>query len=617
MPPMMPRAETPAGGVIAGYEIVRLLGRGGMGDVYLAFDPRLERPVALKLLAPRLAEDEGFRARLLRESRLAASLDHPNVVPVYDAGDADGVLFIAMRFVDGTDLRELLRTDGPLAPARAFAIGRQLAGALDAAHARGLVHRDVKPSNVLVDRAEGREHCYLADFGLTQSVRSGPVTDGELLGTIDYVAPEQIRGDRVDGRVDVYALGCLLYEALTGERPFDRTSDVATIFAHLEEEPAPASERGTELPPAVDAVLARAMAKDPNSRQESCAALVHDVGTALGVATPPRASRRLVALLGMLAIVGLAATAVLIATRGGSASPRTPEAGALVRIGAESGEVEGRYPLESVPSHVTAAGGDVWFAAGDALWRLDPDGGKPVKVETVGAIEDVTALGDTVYVAMQGRGFNEGLVVPYFADGIRGDGLALLACSLGAHPSVGLWASDCQNVRRLETRPGRPSIAQTVVIPFLEPVSTGTTRWCVCDVTAGEGDVWAVGDAADRRLWRITPTGGIEATVDLPVIPRSIAATPGTIWVSAPLDDVLVKVDTRSNRVAGSVPVGRSPAGIVSAGASLWVASQLDGTVSRIDTTTGRVQEDVDVGGRPAELAVGDGTIWVTVDERE
>jgi hypothetical protein len=608
---MTPTAD--AGGVLAGYEIGRLLGRGGMGEVYVAFDPRLERPVALKVLAPRLAEDEQFRARLLRESRLAASLDHPNVVPVYDAGETDGVLFIAMRYVDGTDLRELLRADGPLSPERAIAIVQQVAGALDTAHARGLVHRDVKPSNVLIDRAEGREHCYLADFGLTQSVRGQPATDGQLLGTIDYVAPEQIRGDPIDGRADVYALGCLLYEALTGERPFDRPSDVATIFAHLEEEPTPASDRRPELPSAIDPVLTRAMAKNPADRHETCTALVEDARVALDVATTaPRLSRRRLV---VAAIVVAVAAAAILALRG-PGGETAPPPGALVRIGAESGEIEGRYSLPAVPTHVTTAAGDVWFAAGDALWRLDPDGGEPVKVETIGAIDDLTALGETVYVATQGETFAEGLVVPYFVDGIRGDGLALLACSLGAHPSVGLWASDCQNVRELDTRPGRPSIAKTVELPFLQPVSTGTTRWCVCDVAAGEGDVWAVGDAADRRLWRIAAAGQVTATVDLPIAPRSIATTPGAVWISAPLDDVLVKVDTRSNRVVGQIPVGRSPAGVAADGDAVWVASQLDGTVARVDPASGTVQDEIAVGGRPTELAVADGTLWVTVDER-
>ncbi len=178
---------------IGGYRVEEVIGRGGMGEVYRAHDGRLDRNVALKILAPRYADDDAFRERLLRESRLAASLDHPNVVPVYDAGEADGRFFLAMRYVEGTDLRAVLRGEGALSPERAIDIAAQVAGALDAAHERGLVHRDVKPSNVLIDE---RGHCYLADFGLTQSVSSqGQAPDESLLGTLDYVAPEQIRGE--------------------------------------------------------------------------------------------------------------------------------------------------------------------------------------------------------------------------------------------------------------------------------------------------------------------------------------------------------------------------------------------------------------------------------------
>ena len=168
-----------AGDVVAGYEVGALAGRGGMGEVYRAHDPRLERPVALKLLSERLSDDDGFRERMLQESRLAASLDHPNVVPIYEAGEAEGRLFIAMRYVDGTDLKALLRREGALTPERAVAIAAQVADALDAAHAKGLVHRDVKPSNVLLDQQGGREHAYLADFGLTQSIAEAGPADGQ------------------------------------------------------------------------------------------------------------------------------------------------------------------------------------------------------------------------------------------------------------------------------------------------------------------------------------------------------------------------------------------------------------------------------------------------------
>src|SRR5262245_60634942 len=222
------------GAEVGGYRVDELIGRGGMGEVYRARDERLGRNVALKILASKLAEDDAFRERLVRESRIAASLDHPNVVPVYDAGEQDGRLYLAMRFVNGTDLKALLRREGALAPERAVAVAAQVADALDAAHARGLVHRDVKPSNVLLDQQDGREHAYLADFGLTQAASDGRAPDGHLMGTLDYVAPEQICGDDVDGRADVYALGCLLFETLTGTLPFSGSSDVAVIYAHLE-----------------------------------------------------------------------------------------------------------------------------------------------------------------------------------------------------------------------------------------------------------------------------------------------------------------------------------------------------------------------------------------------
>ena len=259
---------------LAGYRIESLLGLGGMSVVYLAEDLRLKRRVALKLLAVDLAEDDAFRDRFLRESELAASIDHPNIVPIYEAGATDDLLFIAMRYVEGRDLKERLR-HGRLDPADATGILAQLASALDSAHARGLVHRDVKPSNVLLDtgaRPDGSDHVYLADFGLTRRVadEAGLGEDGHLLGTIDYVAPEQIVGARVDGRADVYSLGCLLYECLVGEPPFRRDSELAVVFAHLETEPPAASAERPEVPAGLDAVIGKALAKEPERRFASC-----------------------------------------------------------------------------------------------------------------------------------------------------------------------------------------------------------------------------------------------------------------------------------------------------------------------------------------------------------
>jgi WD40 repeat protein/tRNA A-37 threonylcarbamoyl transferase component Bud32 len=278
---------------LAGYRIESLLGLGGMSVVYAAEDLRLKRRVALKLLSATLAGDESFRRRFLRESELAASIDHPNIVPIYEAGTTEDLLYIAMRYVEGGDLKERLRRSR-LDPADATGILAQVASALDAAHSRGLVHRDVKPSNVLLDtgaRPDGSDHVYLADFGLTRQVsdRTG-AGDGHLLGTIDYVAPEQIAGEEVDGRADVYSLGCVLYECLVGQPPFQRDSELAVVFAHLDvDAPAPSAAR-PELPPALDAVVARALAKEPGERYASCRELAR-AALAVGV---DEASRRLV-----------------------------------------------------------------------------------------------------------------------------------------------------------------------------------------------------------------------------------------------------------------------------------------------------------------------------------
>ena len=263
---------------LAGYLIEAVVGRGGMGVVYRAEHLRLKRKVALKLLPPELASNEGFRERFECESQLAAAIDHPNIIPLYDAGRADELLFLTMRFVDGLDLKALLTQEGPLPLERAVSIVAQIGGALDAAHARGLVHRDVKPANVLVASGAGPEasdHCYLTDFGLTKDTSSSLnlTGTGQFVGTIDYVAPEQIQGDKPKGAADQYALGCVMYEALTGHPPFERATELDVMWAHLNEDPPPPSTRRSDLPRGIDAVLARAMAKVPAERHESCTAM--------------------------------------------------------------------------------------------------------------------------------------------------------------------------------------------------------------------------------------------------------------------------------------------------------------------------------------------------------
>jgi serine/threonine protein kinase len=273
-----------AGSQIAGYTIEEQIGRGGMAVVYRASDRRLNRPVALKILAPELASDEGYRQRFLREMRSAAAVDHPNIVPVFDAGEADGALFIAMRFVDGQDVRTMLETSGRLPAARACHFIAQAASALDAAHAHGLVHRDVKPGNMLIGRAHP-DHLYLSDFGLSkQRVSSAPLTlTGQFMGTLDYMAPEQIEGNPTDGRTDLYALACTAFEMLAGQPPFQRDAGLAVMWAQVSAPVPSLRALRPDLPPAVDQVMATALAKKPDARYPTCMAFARALAAACGV----------------------------------------------------------------------------------------------------------------------------------------------------------------------------------------------------------------------------------------------------------------------------------------------------------------------------------------------
>jgi hypothetical protein len=302
---LVPMLDRRADTVVGGYRIAEPLGRGGTSIVYRAEHVRLGRPAALKLLE---AGEPGYRERFLRESRLAASLDHPNIVPVYDAGEESGVLYIAMAHVDGSDLKTLLVKEGRLGLRRALRIVGQIAQALDAAHARGLVHRDVKPANILVgpdDRA------LLSDFGVVKELRSpGTTRTGAFVGTIDYCAPEQIEGRDVDDRVDQYALACVLYECLVGVAPFHRSSDVAVLNAHLHAAPPKLSKAAPDLPPGLEPVLAKALSKSPLDRYPSCGEFV---AAARAASADTRVdSRRLAVSLTLLGAAGLAGAALAV-----------------------------------------------------------------------------------------------------------------------------------------------------------------------------------------------------------------------------------------------------------------------------------------------------------------
>jgi serine/threonine protein kinase len=271
------------GAVFAGFRIEALLGRGGMGSVYRARDLALDSERALKVLEPELTADRAFRERFQREARLAAQIENPAVVPVYQAGEDDGRLFIAMRLIRGPDLHRLVAKDGPLEPQRTARIVAAVTAALDEAHARGIVHRDVKPANILVELSKEGERVFLTDFGISRSARpTEEVTStGQLLGTADYISPEQIEGERADARSDVYALGCVVCYLLTGEPPFRRDTELATLYAHAHAARPRPSLLEPGLPAAIDEVVVRATAVDPDGRHQSAGELADDLRRAL------------------------------------------------------------------------------------------------------------------------------------------------------------------------------------------------------------------------------------------------------------------------------------------------------------------------------------------------
>jgi YVTN family beta-propeller protein len=307
-----------------------------------------------------------------------------------------------------------------------------------------------------------------------------------------------------------------------------------------------------------------------------------------------------------------AAAAVL---RDGSPPPPATS-GTVTRIDIGTGETRGTYVAADRPTHVTTEAGQVWYAAGEALWRLDPEVGRPVKVDTVGAVHDLVGMDGRVYVARDGRELLSGIVVPYDAvTGARSNGADVLACSLAARPDLGIWAAGCPDVQKLELKPERLEVGKNVTIPFAQPTTSGSIRQCLCAMAMGAGSIWVVGDALDSRVWRISPDGRIEATVDLPGFPRAAAFAGGALWVTLPLDDEVVAIDAETNRVVRNVPVGRAPAGITEAGGAIWLVENLDGRATRIDPSSGEVTSSVDVEGDPFEIASDGESLWVTSDE--
>jgi streptogramin lyase len=634
--------ELSPGSSFAGHRIEALAGRGGMGIVYRASQLSLDRQVALKVIAPSLMQDAAIRRRFLRESKVAASIDHPNVIPIYYTGEERGVAFIAMRYVPGDDLRTLVRREGPLAPRRAAGIVSQVAAALDAAHAAGLVHRDVKPANVLLGP---NEHVYLTDFGLTKGeVSEGATQPGHWVGTLDFVAPEQIRGERIDARADVYSLGCLLFYALTGRPPYSYDNDEAKLWAHLSEDPPVPSKAAPGIPTELDAVIARALAKNPDERYPSAgdlgrAALAAATGeeatvadrermvavgaaapvevdtrtadyatTPLSASRPPQKHRtRLSAVATLAAIVTAAAAGYVLQNdedRPDTAT-QTPTASATVaRERVESIRLGGRL------NAVAMAGGFIW--AGDTdhprLHAVRPDELRRVKRlrPRIGVgLDALNVSGRTIWALATrqhklfrldgetGRQIGEPITLPSTANAnavVAGGGAVWVATTT---PEL----DPGDQILRIDPATGEIEERLDVV--------DGVRRLLIL-----EGGLWALVSQPARLLRIDLKTRGRDMFRLDGINAGDLAAGGGFLWVTLRDTDLLERIDPKTGDLV-TVAVGRSPAGVAVAGNSVWVANVASSTLTRVDAKAMRAREQIEVPLNPYELATDGDAVWI------
>jgi serine/threonine-protein kinase len=651
--------DTRIGTEIGGYRIESVIGRGGMSVVYLARHEGLERQAALKLLAPELAENEGFRQRFVRESRIAAGLDHPNVIPVYDAGEADGVLYIAMRYVRGSDLKTLLAEHGPLDLPDVVRVMDQLGAALDAAHSEGLVHRDVKPANVLLSPATPPAkigHLYLADFGLTKKSLSGSgvTKSGQFVGTIDYVAPEQIRSEPVDGRADVYSLGAVLYECLAGEPPFVRDTEVAVMFAQLNDRPPRPTVGRPELPAAIDDVVAKAMAKAPdlryptagNTAQAAREALQTALGTAPDTRVPVAPSGPRLRRVGLLvgAVTLAAAVAVLVGVlvaNSGSNHPAPPSAsgasvpasspsspkkslfltgfrgvveldpstgrvGTTSRLDLNAGQFEGQ-----VGRPLLAAEGAIWVAVtvpDMELVKLDPRTGDNqgtivLSSRRAGSVS-LAARNGSLWVLPNGSTTeanppNDLVRIDPATDRV----VARIHTGFGsgvADGPEGVWVVGNGILSEIDT--GQNTIARQI------PVDANASGVAVAD-----GAVW-VSDFLDGVVYRVDPATKHQRVVHLPGGVDSIAADSSGVWVLDRASGSVVRIDPTTNTPDSPLRVGANPSALAVGGGSVWVADPDEGTLWRVDEVTGeRTSFPVAKNPGPGWVSVGEGGVWASM----
>jgi len=643
-----PDPELRDGEVFAGHRITGIAGRGGMGVVYRADQLDLERPVALKLIAGSLAADPDFRARFIREARAAAAIDHPNVIPVYSAGEEDGRLYLAMRLIEGDDLRSLVRRGGPLAPDRAARIIAQVGAALDAAHARGLIHRDIKPANVLLDD----EHAYLTDFGLTKRL-DGETTvtgSGRWVGTLGYVAPEQIRGEPVDARADVYALGCLLFYVLTGVAPYRRDSDEATLYAHLHEPPPDARDVVPDLPGALADVVRRALEKDPADRFPSAGDLGRAALAAVGDAPAPpperivargaaapgaeqtavspsdtptelaatraagaRVRRWLAPALSLLAGAAVVVIAALLLSGGGSHDV-TASTATTARTAIGPGDLHAAAPLDvdPRPTSITYAKGRIWVtsATRNRLTGLPADGrGKVRRVALPfrGGATSVAAGFDSLWVTNGSASQLARIGLP--------DGTVRKVIDLPAGDAVLVaTGEDAVWVGRREARSGQPS-SIVKIDPRRDAIAgqVEVGEEGVAGLAAGGGFVWLT-NAKRPRITRIDPharSGKVRRSRIVGARPRGVAYGGGRVWI-AHYDDFTLG---RLPRSLDNVTVRRTvaaPLGVAYSGVGVWVAGYLADAVALHDPRTGDELARVNVGSNPFAITAHGDRAWVT-----
>jgi DNA-binding beta-propeller fold protein YncE len=636
--------ELHEGDEFAGHRILGVAGRGGMGVVYRALQLDLERPVALKLIAPQLAEDAAFRERFGRESRAAASIDHPNVIPIYYTGDRDGTLYIAMRYVEGSDLRTLVRAEGRLDPGRAAHIVSQVASALDAAHARGIVHRDVKPANVLLGAAD---HAYLTDFGLTKNLTShtGSTRAGGWVGTLGYVAPEQIRGERIDARADVYALGCVLYHALSGSPPYQRDSDEATLWAHLHDDPPSIAAHAAGVPQRFDEVLRRAMAKDPDERYPSAGDLGRAALAAAGraaapgperrvavgeaapgdeqetvvspdqaataVARPEPAARRLWPW--ALAVVPVAALAVIavVALSGGNGGGGGDDGGGQTTgTGTTTQQSNAAIPIKSLqmegrPNNIVVAGGNAWVV------RSGIDRLAVIDAETVKRAPSRPRVGNP---AGEAAGFGKLWVgnqdgptlVPIGLKSHRQEGPAIALPTSGRPVAVAASESAIWVGIR-----GRPGLLIRVDPRTRKPTKSIPLEAGLQNIAVGGGAVWVIARRANT-VTRVDISSGGQRSIFVGERPFGIAYGRGAVWVTNFGDDTVTRIDAGSLNTV-PIPVDRGPKGIAVGAGAVWVVNSISSTLTRIDPETSRPDgQSIKIALAPYAVDTAGGEVWVT-----